>query len=218
MLQRNRVRLLIAAPFVVMAFGICSAWAQQSNAPRLTYCCNEANGQQICSDQLPRQCYRRAYVIMEGSTVLQRVEAELTAEQRKIQEAEKQRKLEEERARVERLRRDKILTQTYSSIQEIDVQRERSIKEIEQGMLQAQNELVDLEKKRQALNEETEFYKRRSLPQELRAAIRSNEADIASQQSIIDSKKKDIEKINARFDEDKSRYLYLLRNAPKAAE
>ena len=217
--QRDRIGLLAAAQFVVTAtLAAGSVWAQQSTAPKQTFCCTDPNGMQICSDQLPPQCYNRAYRVMEGGTVVRREEAPLTAEQRKERIAEERRRIEEDRARREQLRRDRILIETYNSVQDIDVQRERSIKEIENGMVQAKNELVDLEKKRQALIEETEFYKRKPMPHELRAAIRSNEADIAAQQSIVDSKKKDIDAVNARFDEDKRRYLHLLRNLPKTAE
>ena len=204
---------------LVVAASLCvgSAWAQQSTAPRKTYCCTDNDGQQICSDQLPQQCFNRAYRVMEGVTVIKRVEAPLTPEQRRVRIAEEKRKLEEERARREQLTRDRILFDTYNTVQDIDVQRERALKEIEKGMLQAQTELADLEKKRRTLNEETEFYKRKSIPHELQSAIRANEADIAAQQSIIDSKKKDIAQVNARFDDDKRRYLYLLRNVPRRA-
>lgn len=218
MLRFDRVGLLAVQLFVAAMPGVGSLWAQQSTAPKQTYCCTDADGVQICSDRLPQQCFNRAYRVMEGGTVVRREEAPLTAEQRRQRILEERRKFEEERARREALRRDRILIDTYNSVQDIDVQRERAIKEIEHGMLQAKNELVELEKQRQALIEETEFYKRKAMPIELRAAIRANEADIAAQQSIVDSKKKDIDAVNARFDEDKRRYVQLLRNAPRAAE
>ncbi|MBK6972332.1 MAG: hypothetical protein IPH26_05035 [Sterolibacteriaceae bacterium] len=210
---------VLAVQLIVAAMpGAGSAWAQQSTTPKQTYCCNDSDGVQICSDRLPHQCYNRAYRVMEGSTVVRREEAPLSAEQRRQRIIEDRRQLEEDRARREGLRRDRILIDTYNSVQDIDVQRERAIKEIEHGMLQAKNELVELEKQRQALVEETEFYRRKTMPAELRAAIRANEADIAAQQSIVDSKKKDIDAVNARYDEDKRRYIHLLRNAPRAAE
>lgn len=217
--QLERIGMLAAALLVVAAaLGAGSVRAQQSSAPKQTFCCTDSNGLQICSDQLPQQCYNRAYRVMEGSTVIRREEAPLNAEQRRQRIAEERRKLEEDRARREVLRRDRILIDTYNTVQDIDIQRERSIKEIESGMLQAKTELLDLERRRQALIEETEFYKRKTMPNDLRAAIRANEADIAAQQSIVDSKRKDIDAVNARFDEDKRRYLHLLRNAPKLAE
>lgn len=208
--------------FVVLAAALAlatgSAWAQQSSGARQTYCCTDSNGVQICSDQLPQQCFNRAYRVMEGNTVIRREEAPLTAEQRKQRVIEERRRLEEDRARREALRRDRILFETYNTVQDVDVQRERAIKEIESGMVQAKNELVDLEKKRQDLAREAEFYQRKPMPNDLRSAIRANEADIAAQQSIVDSKRRDIDAVNARFDEDKRRYIQLMRNAPRAVE
>lgn len=209
------MRLLLAVCLAVLA--PAAGWTQQT-APRVTYCCNDDNGQQICSDQLPPICYKRAYRVMEGSTVIKRVEAPLSPEQRKQRQAEERRAAEEERAIREQRRRDRILLDTYNTVQDIEVQRTRAIQEIEQGMRQAQQELTELQKKRVQLNEESEFYKRKPMPSDLQAALRANDADIAAQQSIIDAKKKDIDAVNARFDEDKRRYLHLIRNAPRAAE
>lgn len=200
---------------VLLAAGTASA---QQAAPKVTYCCNDDSGVQVCSDQLPQICYKRAYRVLEGTTVIKRVEAPLSPEQRRQRQADERRAAEEERAVREQRRRDRILLDTYNSVQDIEAQRAKAIREIEQGMHQAQQELAELHKKRQSLNDEAEFYKRKPMPPELQAAIRSNEADVAAQQSIIDSKKKDIDAVHTRFDEDKRRYLHLVRNAPKSPE
>ncbi len=192
--------------------------ALAQGVPKVTYCCNDDNGVQVCSDQLPQICYKRAYRVLEGTTVVKRVEAPLSPEQRRQRQIEERRAAEEDRAIREQRRRDRILLDTYNSVQDIEAQRAKAIREIEQGMHQAQQELAELQKKRQALAEETEFYKRKPMPPELQASIRANEADIAAQQSIIDSKKKDIDAVHARFDEDKRRYIHLVRNAPKSPE
>jgi hypothetical protein len=206
-------RLLACA--AMLAAGAASA---QQGGPKVTYCCNDDNGVQVCSDQLPQICYKRAYRVLEGTTVVKRVEAPLSPEQRRQRQIEERRAAEEDRAIREQRRRDRILLDTYNSVQDIEAQRAKAIREIEQGMYQAQQELAELQKKRLALGEESEFYKRKPMPPELQAAIRANEADIAAQQSIIDSKKKDIDAVHARFDEDKRRYLHLVRNAPKSPE
>jgi len=205
-------RLLACA--AMLAAGAASA----QGVPKVTYCCNDDNGVQVCSDQLPQICYKRAYRVLEGTTVVKRVEAPLSPEQRRQRQIEERRAAEEDRAIREQRRRDRILLDTYNSVQDIEAQRAKAIREIEQGMHQAQQELAELQKKRQALAEETEFYKRKPMPPELQASIRANEADIAAQQSIIDSKKKDIDAVHARFDEDKRRYIHLVRNAPKSPE
>ena len=205
-------RLLACA--AMLAAGAASA----QGVPKVTYCCTDDNGVQVCSDQLPQICYKRAYRVLEGTTVVKRVEAPLSPEQRRQRQIEERRAAEEDRAIREQRRRDRILLDTYNSVQDIEAQRAKAIREIEQGMHQAQQELAELQKKRQALAEETEFYKRKPMPPELQASIRANEADIAAQQSIIDSKKKDIDAVHARFDEENRRYIHLVRNAPKSPE
>lgn len=209
-------RLLFALTAACLGSAVLSSRAYAGDK---TYCCADGTGHQICSDILPQQCYGRAYRILgPGGNLIQNVEAPLTPEQRRSREEEAKRKQNEERAKADERRRNQILLDTYPTVEQLESMRERSIKEIEQGMLQAQQQLQEFTEKKKRLAEEAEFYKGRKMPYELSAAIRANDADIEAQQGVIDAKKKDIDAVNARFDADKRRYLELTGGRNSAAQ
>lgn len=198
----------------------CLGLAISSGVARAeTFCCNDDSGRQVCSDRLPQICYNRAYkVIGTGGMVIRSEEAPLTPRQRREREEAERKRKEEDRLAKEEQRRNKILAETYSSVQDIDDLRDRTIRDIEKSMSAAREEMALLQKDRQKLAQEAEFYKRRTMPYELASAIRANEADIAAKQSVIDAKKKEIEAVNARFDEDRRRYVEYTRAHPRGVE
>lgn len=178
-----------------------------------TFCCNDDGGRQVCSDILPPQCYGRAYrEINERGITIRRIEAPLTAEQRAQREAEQRRKRDEERLVQEQRRKDLALLQTYSTAQDIDIFRARTIKDLERSIADTKERQEELRGKQKTLLEEAEFYKKKPMPAELRNAIKNNEAEIQTLQNLIDLRNRDIEAANAKYDEDKRRYLELVRD------
>ena len=97
-----------------------------------TYCCADEKGSQACGDQLPPQCYGRAYrEVSESGITLRQVEAPLTAEQRALREAQARHKMEEERIALEEKRKNQALLDTYASEADIDVMRDRTLTDLE---------------------------------------------------------------------------------------
>ena len=65
-------------------------------------------------------------------------------------------------------------------------------------------------KKRQAqLAGEMEFYKKNPAPLKLQNDVKAAQVDFDSQQNLLEVKKKEVEAINARYDEDKKRFAAL---------
>lgn len=181
-------------------------------AQRTTYCCNDENGRQACSDILPAQCYGRAYrELNDRGITVKRHDAPLTAEQRAQREAEQRRKQEEERLAQEQRRKDQALLNTYASVQDIDLSRDRAVRDLEKQIAETRERQGEHAVKLKQLQAEAEFYAKKPMPAELTNAIKDNEAEIQAQQSIVDSKMRDIEVVKARFEEDKRRYLEISR-------
>lgn len=187
-------------------------------AQRVTYCCNEESGHQICSDILPQQCYARAYrEVNERGIIVRRVDAPLTPAQRAQREAEQRRKQEEGRLAQEQRRKDQALLNTYATVQDIDLYRERAIKDLEKSIADTREKQKEYLEKKKELMEEAEFYKKRPMPADLKTAIRDNDSEISALQSVIDSKMRDIETVKAKFDEDRRRYLEITRGLRRSA-
>lgn len=179
---------------------------------RMTYCCNDGSGKQVCSDVLPQECYGRAYreINRQGVTV-KRIDAPMTAEQREMKEAEARKAKEEEIKRLEQDRKNRALLATYASEKDIDNVRDRALADIEKTIKTAQDRQDELAKEKAKLDAEAEFYKKRPMPPKLKAQMRDNEADMKAQQAAINSKQKEIEALKTRYEDEKLRYHELTR-------
>jgi hypothetical protein len=173
------------------------------------------NGHQVCGDVLPPQCFGKSYREMSPQgTVRRLVEAPLTPEQLARREAEERaRRAELTRQRAE-MRRNQSLLETYSSVADIDARRDRAIEGVELELKQAESRQAQLMKKRDALNREAEFYQKRAMPPTLAAAVRESDSELASHSSVIDAKRRDIEAIRTRYEQDRSRYITLTESRP----
>ncbi|WP_398307196.1 hypothetical protein [Zoogloea sp.] len=183
--------------------------------PRGTvYCCTD-NGHQVCGDVLPPQCFGKSYREMSPQgTVRRTVEAPLSPEQLAKREAEERaRRAEVARQRAE-MRRNQSLLETYSSVADIDTRRDRAVESVELELRQAEARQAQLMKKRSGLLREAEFFQKRPMPPNLAAALRESDSELAAQSSIIEAKRRDIEAIRSRYEQDRSRYIALTEPRP----
>lgn len=184
---------------------------------RVTFCCTGDGARQVCSDVLPRECYGRAYrEINAQGVVVRHVEAPLTAEQRAQREAEANKAREEAARRQEQDRRNRALLATYSSEQDIDVARDRAIADIQKAIKASQDKLAELAEQRQMLDNEAEFFKKKTMPAPLRTQIRDNDAEMKAQQEAVEAKQKEIDTVRTRYGEDKLRYRELTQKKAAA--
>ncbi|CAG0931017.1 MAG: hypothetical protein EFKGCFLK_00284 [Rhodocyclaceae bacterium] len=184
---------------------------------RVTFCCTGDGARQVCSDVLPRECYGRAYrEINAQGVVVRHVEAPLTAEQRAQREAEANKAREEAARRQEQDRKNRALLATYSSEQDIDVARDRAIADIQKAIKASQDKLAELAEQRQMLDNEAEFFKKKTMPAPLRTQIRDNDAEMKAQQEAVEAKQKEIDTVRTRYGEDKLRYRELTQKKAAA--
>ncbi len=174
------------------------------------FCCTDATGKQSCGDLLPQACYGRAYreVGANGMTVRQ-VDAPLTAAQRAERAAEEEKRKEAEVLAKEQRRKDQALLVTYSSEKDIETMRERANGEVKATITKAEARIAEIKAQRQKYQSEAEFYKNKSLPPEVKKGLLNADTEIKAQQSLIESKNKELEAIREKFDDDKRRFLEL---------
>lgn len=194
--------------FVSLLLAVPLAHAQSASKGTV-YCCTD-NGHQVCGDVLPPQCFGKSYREMSPQgTVRRTVEAPLTPEQLAKREAEERaRRAEMTRQRAE-MRRNQSLLETYSSVADIDSRRDRAIESVELELRQAEARHAQLIKKRSGLLREAEFFQKRAMPPALAASLRESDGELAAQNSIMEAKRRDIEAIRNRFEQDRSRYIAL---------
>jgi hypothetical protein len=196
-----------------LALLACAALLAGPAAAQKLYKYTDANGKVVYTDKLPQEATGKANdQLNRQGTVTKRNEAALTPDQVAAKEAERKRKLDEEMAAKEEKRRNMALLNTYSSEQDIAEARARALKGNADGVEETQKNLAEAQKRQKELAGEAEFYQKKPMPAQLKRDIQVNEAAIASQTELLDKKKKEIDAINAKYDEDLRRYRELAKS------
>ena len=140
---------------------------------------------------------------------LDAVSATLTPEQRKAAEEKAAREREEKQRAFEQRRRDVALVNTYTSAQEIDAARERTlqlpsqaIRGLEPRLKKAQDRLTSVEQQAAGL---VKAGKR--VPEAVESDIADQKIEVDTIRAEIERNKTQIEIIKSKYEQDKKRYL-----------
>ena len=189
--------------------------AELSLAASSIFCCNNEAGRQVCGDVLPPACYGRAYrELGYAGRTARTVEAPLTGEQRAQRAAEEQRRSEQERLLNEQRRKDQALLNTYGSEKDIEIMRSRAERDLATAIKAAEERIAEIRRQRKKFEDEAEFYRKRQLPADVAKGLRDSDQEIRAQESVIESKKKDLEAIRLKYDEDLRRFVELSKRPP----
>lgn len=195
---------------------ILSAPVQAQGSAKRMYKCTDSKGKVYVTQTPPPECLGRPTDVLNSrGSVVARDEGALTAEQMAQREEEKKRKAEQDAAAKEERRRTAALLNTYSSEKDIEEARGRALKENDAAIKQTETKIADVLKRQKQLEGEKEFYVKKGMPAKLQDDIRNNEIELKNQQELLEAKKKQSATINAKYDEDKKRYLELTRSMPK---
>jgi len=190
-----------------------------------SYRCVAKDGKKHYGSTRPPQCMD---VVTEALSaqgmVIGRIDPPLTAEQRAAREAAAQKNAAAEQARREaenaakvQARRDQALLQTYTSERDIESVRQRAINDNQHAVEQVEARMAALKKRQDALAKEAEEVKAGS--KKPRDTFEQDEKavayDLQLQAQLLESRKREADVINARYDEERRKYLELTRGAAK---
>jgi chromosome segregation ATPase len=190
--------------------------------------CVDARGLTHIGDTPPAACADVVmYEISKSGRVLQKIDPTPTPEQVKQRQDEADRKKEQDRAAGEQKRKDLALLNTYSTEREVDVARDRNIEPLRGRIKSAQERMLVVEKRAKVVDEEMEFYKagqaktavkgqdptRREAPPALVQELERIRKEKESLTKGIAQHEKEIEALNAKYDQDKQRWLALKSGA-----
>ena len=206
-------KLQIAILATIVALAAAPASAQQ----RL-YKCKDGKGKTYYTQTPPAECLGKEMdELSKQGTVVKKREAALTPEQIATREAEEKRKKEEEERAKEEKRKNQALLNTYSSEKDIEDGRQRALRQAAEATKEIEKRIEEAQKRAQKLAAEKEFYVKKPMPKKLQDDMKNNEIDLKGQQDAMAAKKKELGDINAKYDEDKRRYLELTGAKSKAA-
>jgi len=191
--------------------------AAPATAQERMYKCVDARGKVYYTQVPPPECLGRdTQELNKSGTLIRKNPAALSPAQVQAREAERKKKIEEEERSKEERRKNLALLNTYSSEKDIDEARARALDEAQAAIEATERSIVGAQKRRQELESEKEFYVKKPMPLKLKTDISNTEIEIKNQTVLLDAKKKEISAINAKYDEDKRRYVELTSGKPPA--
>ncbi len=194
----------LAACAMILAPGEAAAQPAQT-----TFRCVGKDGKKYYGQTIPSQCVGQAVEeIDKHGNMIRRIENQ-SAEERALKKAADKKKSEEAAAKKEEERRNRALLATYSSEKDIEEARARALADNQQSIKEIEGRIEQIKKRQAQLAQEMEFYKKNPAPPKLQSDVKQAQVDLDSQQNLLEVKKKEVTSINARYDEDKKRFLTL---------
>jgi hypothetical protein len=205
--MRNASVILYLAA-ALAALPVASAHAQRM------YKCVDAKGKVYYTQIPPKECQGQATQELSRQGRVVKEHEVITPEKQAAREAERKRKAEQEKLAGEERRKAAALLNTYSSEKDIEDARRRALKLAEDAIKASEKRITDAQKRRATYEKEKEFYAKTKLPEKLLQDIQNADLEIKNQQELMGLKKKEIGSINARYDDDRRRYVELTRASP----
>ena len=184
---------------------------------QLTYRCAAQDGKKYYGSTIPPQCYGRPVEqINSQGLVIRRIDPEGDAKARAEKEAALAKKKEDDSVSKEETRRNRALLATYTSEKDIEEARRRALADNEKQVKEVELKIENLKKTRAKYEKELEFYQDKKSgkakpPAKLAQDISNAEIDLKAQEGLLEAKKKDVVVINAKYDEDKKRFVELAK-------
>ena len=163
--------------------------------------------------------------VSKGATVLDKqgrsvktIDPAPTAEQRKAIEAEAERQRDVAKANAEQARRDRALTQSFSSEAEIDVARARAVSTMEAQLTTIGAYIADMTRRKQELEKRKAGYGAKPVPASLDTELSSVSEELARQNALLAQKKEALGAVGKKYDADKKRWQEIKIEQEEAAE
>jgi predicted RNase H-like nuclease (RuvC/YqgF family) len=182
-----------------------------------SYRCVGKDGKKYYGQAVPPQCIGQPTEQLNAQgMVVRRIDAQASA----AEQAAKAREAEEKRKRdvilKEESRKNKALLSTYTSEADIELARKRALEENQKAVKETEARVAALKKRQADLKKEMEFFQGKNKPPaKMEQEIKDNAFSISTQENLLAQKQKEVDSINAKYDEDKKRYIELTRGSAK---
>jgi len=201
-------------PIAASCLALAALGAQAAPAGDAIFTCVDANGKRLTSDRLIAECMGREQRVLNRDGSLQRVvPPAMTADERTDFEARESRRVAEQKAQQEAVRRDRNLMLRFPNEAAHAKAREAALDDIRQAVQNSEARFKVLAAERKPLMEEAEFYLGKTLPARLKQQLDANDAATAAQRSLVQTQQAEIERINALYDVELARLKRLWAGA-----
>ena len=157
-----------------------------------SYRCVGTDGKKYYGSSVPPQCLGQPVEQLDSrGVVVKRIDAAASADERAKKDADEADRKKRETLAKEQGRKDSALMASYTSEKDIDVARGRALEGNQRAAKDLEERIAALKKRRGAPNED----------------VKAIDADLKAQEGALAAKKKDIDAINAKYDDDKKRFI-----------
>jgi hypothetical protein len=176
-----------------------------------SYRCVGKDGKRYYGSTVPAQCYGLPVEQLSAhGTVIQRIDPQANEKERLAKEAAEAKKRDHDAAQRETARRNSALLATYASEKDIDDARARALAENTKAVHDVEVRIQAIRQRQAGYEKELELSKHKGqAPTRLQEELQSAENDLKANQQLLESKKRETDSINARYDDDKKRYTQI---------
>jgi len=161
-----------------------------------SYRCVGADGRKYYGQSMPPECVGRPTEQLDArGAVVKHIDPVGSVEERAKKAAEEEERKKQAAAAKEQGRKDNALLASYTSEKDIDVARARALESPQQAARELDGRIAALKKRRGAPNEDA----------------KAIDAELKAQESALAARQKEIAAINARYDDDKKRYIEITK-------
>jgi hypothetical protein len=188
-----------------------------AEAQGVTYRCAAKDGKKYYGSTIPKQCAGQPVEQLNAQgLVVRRFTAEGEDKDKADKAAELAKRKEADNAAKEESRCNRALLATYTSEADVDAARRRALEDNQKAINEIQVRIDTIKKDSTRLAKELEFYTGKNKPPaKLTEEIDSVKLQLQAQEGLLVAKRKEVETINLRYDDDKKRYAELTRGGAK---
>ena len=182
-----------------------------------SYRCVGKDGKKYYGSAVPPQCLGQPVEQLNAEgLVVKRFDAAASAAEREKKLVEDEERKKREVISKEEGRRTRALLATYTSEKDIEQARARALKENEGAVADLEKRIGGLKKRLEEQKKELNSPSGKNQPSsKLADDIRNTEFDITTQEELMATKKREVDQINARYNDDKKRYNELTKGGSK---
>jgi len=178
---------------VVLAFSLL---ALPFAAEAVSYRCVGKDGKKYYGQSVPAECLGQPVEqLNDQGLVVKHIDPAASAAEREKKVAEEAERKKREVLAKEQGRKDNALLSSYTSEGDIDAARGRALEDNLKSTREVEARIAALKKRRGAPGED----------------VKGIDTELAAQQSLLDAKRKEAAAINAKYDEDKQRYIEITK-------
>ena len=171
------------------------------------------------TDRIPPESVSKgATVLDKQGRAVRKIDPAPTAEQRRAIDAEADRQREVAKVDADRARRDRALTQSFTSESEIDVARARAISTVEAQVKTIEAYVGDMSRRKEQLDKRKAALGGKPAPAALDTEIGTVTEELARQKELLAQKREALIVIGKKYDADKQRWREIQAEQQAAAE